>query len=106
VLSERNQDGDYKLGQLVRACQGLYEACLAFTAPLISGKDSMKNDFDDGVLRLSIPPTLLVSAIARVEDIGDCISSELKQADNLLYVVTAGRQSLTGSHWQELYGGG
>ena len=106
VLSERNHDGDYKLGQLVRACQGLYEACLAFTAPLISGKDSMKNDFDDGVLRLSIPPTLLVSAIARVEDVGDCISSELKQADNAIYLLVAGEQSLTGSHWQELYGDG
>ncbi|MCA9818539.1 MAG: phosphoribosylformylglycinamidine synthase subunit PurL, partial [Cyanobacteria bacterium HKST-UBA01] len=56
--------------------------------------------------RLSIPPTLLVSAIARVEDVGDCISSELKQADNAIYMLVAGEQSLTGSHWQELYGDG
>ena len=33
---------------------------LTMETPLISGKDSMKNDFDDGVVRLSIPPTLLI----------------------------------------------
>lgn len=104
VISKRNTEGDYKLGQLVRTCQGLYDACLAYNAPLISGKDSMKNDFDDGVVRLSIPPTLLVSAIARVNDVNQCISSEFKEASDIIYLVSAGSWSLTGSTYDTLFG--
>lgn len=104
VASSRNKDGEYKLGQLVRSCQGLQDACLAFGAPLISGKDSMKNDFDDGTLRLSIPPTLLVSGIARIPDAARAISMEFKAEGDLIYLLTTGRSSLKGSHYGEIRG--
>lgn len=104
VASSRNKDGEYKLGQLVRACQGLQDVCLAFGAPLISGKDSMKNDFDDGTLRLSIPPTLLVSAIAKIPDADRSLSMEFKVAGDLIYLLTTGRSSLKGSHYAEVRG--
>lgn len=106
VKSEKNEDGDHKLGQLVRACQGLYDACLAYGAPLISGKDSMKNDFDDGVIRLSIPPTLLVSAIARMADATTAISSEFKLAGSSIFLLSAGSLALTGSHYDMNWGEG
>ena len=48
VQSEGTPDGAYKLAQLVRACRGLYETTRAYDTPLISGKDSMKNDVGDG----------------------------------------------------------
>ncbi len=38
VEAEKNPDGAYKLGQLVRTCQGLFDICIAYGAPLISGK--------------------------------------------------------------------
>src|SRR5262249_13017209 len=53
VESPANKMGKAYLGQLVRSCEGLLDAVKAFEAPLISGKDSMKNDFDDGTIRLS-----------------------------------------------------
>jgi phosphoribosylformylglycinamidine synthase II len=34
-----------RLGQLTRACQGVHDLSVAYLAPLISGKDSMFNDF-------------------------------------------------------------
>jgi len=103
VKSERNPDGPYKLGQLVRTCQGLFDACIAYGAPLISGKDSMKNDFDDGVVRLSIPPTLLVSAIGKTPDSLKSVTMQFKQAGDLVYTLRAGTSSLTGSHFEALF---
>ena len=52
IVSEATPDGEHKLAQLVECCQGLRAACEAYGLPLISGKDSMKNDAVlDGVLR-------------------------------------------------------
>ncbi len=51
IESDANPDGAYKLGQLVRACRGLYDACRAYGTPLVSGKDSMKNDSTMGGVR-------------------------------------------------------
>jgi len=97
VPSERNADAQTKLAQLVRACEGLFDAVLAYQAPLISGKDSMKNDFDDGVVRISIPPTLLVSAIGRVHDAEHAITMEFKSPGDLIYIACAGDSGLAGT---------
>ncbi len=104
IYAPGNIHGKMKLAQLVRTCMGLRDAVLAFRAPLISGKDSMKNDFDDGVVRLSILPTLLISAISRVPDINHCLSMEFKQADDLIYLLTAGTLGLASSHYEEVIG--
>ncbi|HEY9676890.1 MAG TPA: AIR synthase-related protein [Drouetiella sp.] len=104
VHSQRNSHGKTMLALLVRACQGLAEAVLAYKAPLISGKDSMKNDFDDGVVRLSIPPTLLISGMARVPDVSKCVSMEFKQPNDLIYLLRAGKPGLAGSHYEEMLG--
>jgi len=66
VQSEKTPDGRHKLAQLVRCCEALYDACLAYDIPLISGKDSMKNDYKVGDTKISIPPTVLFSAAADV----------------------------------------
>ena len=102
VVSERNSEGKYKLAQLVRTCQGLSEAVMAYGTPLISGKDSMKNDFDDGTIRLSIPPTLLVSAMGKVPDVDKVVTMEFKSDGDLLYIVCAGSIGLSGSLLAEM----
>ncbi len=87
VESEITPDGQYKLAQLVRACQGLHEACVAFGVPLISGKDSMKNDSTRGGVKISIPPTLLLSAMGRIDDVALAQTPEPKAIGDLLYIV-------------------
>ena len=57
-----------RLGSLVRACQGCYDAALAYRTPFISGKDSLFNEFNGK----PIPGTLLISAIGIVPDIARC----------------------------------
>jgi phosphoribosylformylglycinamidine synthase subunit PurSL len=85
--SSRNPDAEFKLGQLVRANQALYDMALSYETPLISGKDSMKNDFDDGEFRLSIPPTLLVSAMGKLPDINKAVSMEFKAPGDLVFLL-------------------
>jgi phosphoribosylformylglycinamidine synthase len=87
VASDRTPDGAYKLAQLVRACRGLAAACRAYGVPLISGKDSMKNEAILGGVKIAVPPTLLVSAIGQIDDVRRALTLELAEADDSLYVV-------------------
>jgi phosphoribosylformylglycinamidine synthase subunit PurSL len=104
VESAENPDGAYKLAQLVRACRGLADACRAFLLPLVSGKDSMKNDARIGGRRISIRPTLLVSLMGIIEDVRQALTTDVKGADDLLYVVGETRGELGGSCWERRAG--
>ena len=104
VVSEKNKDGKFKLGQLVDTCIGLYEAAIAYRAPLISGKDSMKNDFDDGSIRLSIPPTLLVSAMGVVPDAEKSVTMHFKQPGDSIYLLGCGGLGIAGSLYAQTQG--
>jgi phosphoribosylformylglycinamidine synthase len=87
VLSEGTPDGPLKAAQLVRTCRGLYEACVAYGTPLISGKDSMKNDAVLGGVKISVPPTLLVSAMGRIDDVREAITLDFKCAGDAVFVL-------------------
>ncbi len=104
VESERTPDGKHKLAQLVRACQGLRDACIAYGLPLISGKDSMKNDASLGGRKVSIRPTLLVSLMGIIEEVRSAISSDFKRAGDLIYLLGATRGELGGSAFERIVG--
>ncbi len=87
ILSDKNPDGDYKLAQLVRANQALYDYTVAYGVPCISGKDSMKNDYRIGDIKISIPPTLLFSVIGRIDDVRKAVSMDAKRPGDLVYVL-------------------
>ena len=87
VSSGTNLDGEYKLAQLVRANQGLRDACLAYNLPLVSGKDSMKNDVRLGGVKVSVRPTLLVSLFGIVPDIRTIVGSDVKKPGDLIYCI-------------------
>jgi len=72
-------DRPENMGALVRACMGCYDAAKAYRAPFISGKDSLNNQFrtKDGSL-IEIPPTLLITGVAEVEDVSKCVTMDLK----------------------------
>ena len=104
VESEKTPDGQYKMAQLVRANKALYEYSKAFGVPLISGKDSMKNDSTKGGKKISIPPTVLYSTIARMEDISKSVTLSAKRAGDLVYVVGDTKAELGGSQYSLLKG--
>ncbi|MBC8471135.1 MAG: phosphoribosylformylglycinamidine synthase subunit PurL [Planctomycetes bacterium] len=93
------------LGPLVRASQACYDGAMAFKAPFISGKDSLNNEFacEDGT-QISIPSTLLISAISIVNDINKCVTMDAKRASNLLFVVGETKNELGGSHYYKIKG--
>jgi phosphoribosylformylglycinamidine synthase len=99
VPSEKNPDGPYKLAQLVRANQALYDYTTAFGVPCISGKDSMKNDYQIGKTKISIPPTVLFSVIGVVKDVRKTVTMDAKNPGDLVYVVGETREELGGSEW-------
>ena len=61
------------LGGLVRAAKGCYDTALGYETPFISGKDSLNNEFKIGDKSVSIPPSLLISAV--------CVMSDVTKAD-------------------------
>jgi len=93
-------DDEEQLGALVRAAQGCHDAAIAFGTPFISGKDSLNNEFlvDEADARrlglpsrrITIPGTLLISAVGIVPDAGRCVSMDLKGEGNLLLMVGPG----------------
>ncbi|MBI2353585.1 MAG: phosphoribosylformylglycinamidine synthase subunit PurS [Deltaproteobacteria bacterium] len=104
VLSEKTPDGPYKMAQLVRSNQALYDVCLAYNLPLISGKDSMKNDFYDGSVKISIPPTLLFSVIGRIEDARKAVTMDVKRPGDIVYLLGKSGDELGGSEYLALKG--
>lgn len=99
VLSEKTPDGPYKAAQLVRANQALYDYCVAFGVPLISGKDSMKNDYQIGERKISIPPTVLFSVIGKINDIRNAQSMDVKRPGDLVYLLGMTYDELGGSEY-------
>jgi len=99
VQSEKTPDGEYKLAQLVRANQALYDYCKAYGVPLISGKDSMKNDYLIGGAKISIPPTVLISALGKMDDIRKAITMDAKRSGDLVYILGETFEELGGSEY-------
>jgi phosphoribosylformylglycinamidine synthase len=86
------------LGSLVRAAEACRDVALAFGTPFISGKDSLNNEYRSADRRISIPGTLLISAMGIVPDVRKCVTMDLKEPGNELYVVGQTRDELGGSH--------
>jgi phosphoribosylformylglycinamidine synthase len=93
------------LGSLVRAAEGCRDAALLYGTPFISGKDSLHNEFrrEDGTV-ISVPPTLLISAIAVIPDVRKTCTSDLKAAGDLVYAVGETHDELGGGLWYRLAG--
>ena len=104
VRSEKTPDGEYKLAQLVRANQALYDVTTAYGVPCISGKDSMKNDYQIGAVRISIPPTLLFSTLGKMEDVRKAVTMDVKKAGDLVYALGTTFPELGASEWYALQG--
>jgi len=88
------------LGALVRTAEACRDVAVALGTPFISGKDSLNNTYAGKTgERLDIPHTLLVTALGRVPDVRKCVTMDLKEAGNVLYLVGITRDELGGSHF-------
>ena len=71
----------------------------AYCIPLTSGKDSMKNDFKADGVKISVPPTVLYSMTAKMEDVRRAVTSDFKQADDVVYLLGETYDELGGSEY-------
>jgi phosphoribosylformylglycinamidine synthase len=92
------------LGALVRAAQACYDMAIAYGTPFISGKDSLNNEFEFEGKTISIPHTILISAIAVMEDVSRAISMDFKRAGDLVYIVGVTNNELGGSEYFKTHG--
>ena len=87
-----------RLGSLVRACEGCYDAADAYGTPFVSGKDSLNNEYlgADGQ-KHAIPGTLLISAMGIVPDVTKTVTSDFKAAGNFVYLLGVTRNEMEAS---------
>lgn len=100
-----NPEKEDRLGQLVEACKACYDGAIAFRTPFISGKDSLYNEYEVGNGdSVSIPPTLLISAVGIIPDIRKAVTMDLKEVGNPIYIIGETKDELGGSHYYMIHG--
>jgi phosphoribosylformylglycinamidine synthase len=98
-------DDPKQLGALVRAAEGCRDAAKGFSAPFISGKDSLFNQSkDEKGKELQIPGTLLISALAPVPDARKSVTMDFKGPGNALFVIGRTNDELGGSLYHKILG--
>ncbi len=102
LLGQHRPAGD--LGSLVRAALACHARAVTLGTPFISGKDSLNNEFrhrlsDGSDESIAIPPSLLISALGQVDDVSKCVTMDLKEPGNRLFIVGETKNELGGSHF-------
>jgi phosphoribosylformylglycinamidine synthase len=99
-----NPDKPDRLGGLVRAAQACYDIALGYKTPFISGKDSLYNEFETERGSICIPPTLLISAVAVIDNVEKAVTMDCKREGDLVYIVGATWNELGGSQYYGIHG--
>jgi phosphoribosylformylglycinamidine synthase II len=99
-----NPDKPGRLGGLVRAAQACYDVALDYETPFISGKDSLYNEFETEKESTSIPPTLLISAVAVMDNVERAVTMDCKREGDLVYIVGTTWNELGGSQYYGIHG--
>ena len=92
------------LGSRVRAAIACQDVAVQLGTPFVSGKDSLNNEFsyfDDGGEKqtISIPPSLLISAMGQIADISLAVTMDAKESGNAVFLIGTTKDELGGSHY-------
>nr|MBC8416404.1 phosphoribosylformylglycinamidine synthase [Candidatus Cloacimonadota bacterium] len=101
--AENNPDGKQKLAKLVQMNKALFDMSTFYNIPMTSGKDSMKNDFKAGKIKISVPPTILYSMVAKLSDVRKTITSNFKADGDLIYILGKTYDELGASEFYKLF---
>ncbi|MFH0820201.1 MAG: AIR synthase-related protein, partial [Candidatus Peregrinibacteria bacterium] len=98
-----------RLGELKAAVQACYDTAKIYGTPFISGKDSMFNDFKGydakgNPIKVSVPPTLLISGLGVIPDAQKTQTLDVKVPGDLIYVLGSTRPELGGSEYWAMRG--
>jgi len=92
------------LGALIRAAQACYDMAIVYGTPFISGKDSLYNEFNYEGKLISIPHTLLISAMGVMDDVNKAITMDFKAPGNSIYIIGTTKNELGGAAYFEKQG--
>ena len=98
-----------KLYQLKMASKACYDLSLNFETPFISGKDSMYNDFNgydkrNKKIKISIPPTLLISSIGIIKNYNNLLTIVPQTIGDLVYIIGRTDNETGGSEFAKIFG--
>src|SRR3989338_3509654 len=96
-----------RLAQLADAVKACYDYAVGYGTPFISGKDSMFNDFrgydeKGNPIAISVPPTLLISAIGVLPNFYKTVSPEFKNAGDIIYLLGETNDELGASEYYKM----
>ncbi|MBI3413437.1 MAG: phosphoribosylformylglycinamidine synthase subunit PurS [Candidatus Aenigmarchaeota archaeon] len=94
----------HKMAQLVRANMALRNYCLEYETPCISGKDSMTidteyTDQEGNKQKVSGLPTVMMSAMAKMDDARNFVSMDAKMPGDIVYVLGVTKDEMGGSEF-------
>ncbi len=87
--------------ELDQAVMGMSEACEKLESPVISGNVSLNNEFDD----VAIYPSPMVGMVGLIDDLKKVTTQDLKQANDLVYVLGKTGDDFNGSEIQRMQTG-
>ena len=100
-LNFGNPEKPDRMGDFYECCRGLGYMASSLGVPFVSGNVSFYNE--SAAMDESIPPTPTILGIGICEDVRECITVDVKEADgNLLYVIGETKAELGGSEYYRL----
>ena len=100
-LNFGNPEKPDRMGDFYECCRGLGYMASSLGVPFVSGNVSFYNE--SAAMDESIPPTPTILGIGICEDVRECITVDVKEADgNLLYVIGETKEELGGSEYYKL----
>ena len=98
-----------RIYQLKKSLEACYDLSIFFQTPFISGKDSMYNDFNgydkkNNKIKISIPPTLLISSIGIINNQNNLQTIVPQNSNDLIYIIGKTSNELGGSEFSKIFG--
>ncbi len=99
-LNFGNPEKPDRMGDFYECCRGLGHMASSLGVPFVSGNVSLYNE--SAAMNESIPPTPAILGIGICEDIRECVTVDLKEAGNLLFLIGDTKKELGGSEYYNL----
>ncbi len=101
-LNFGNPEKPDRMGDFYECCRGLGYMAASLGIPFVSGNVSLYNE--SAAMNESIPPTPSILGIGLCEDVRECVTVDIKETGNLLYVIGDTKKEFGGSEYYRLKG--
>ncbi|MFZ2071657.1 MAG: phosphoribosylformylglycinamidine synthase subunit PurL [Halobacteriota archaeon] len=99
-LNFGNPEKPDRMGEFYECCRGLGYMASSLGIPFVSGNVSFYNE--SAAMNEAIPPTPTILGIGLCEDVRECVTVDVKDVSNCLYVIGETKEELGGSEYYKL----